>query len=170
MERESYAINRARLFAVIEHVERVNARNLGRSPRSAPATPRARAEALFASPEARPTLTATPAALATAAQRAKRTTPPTVSPPPRRDAKTGAVRLSAKTMKATVVLDAAAVGQIQLPSGALAPPLVVEVGGHQVHTPGSAKGLRKGAGYDRRTRPGSGCRIRARQACRRQPC
>lgn len=126
-------MNRGRLFATIEHVERAHGRGLEppppRLPRTAPSA-------------ARPVLTATPSALATASARAKRVSKPTVVMPPARDPK-GAVKLAAKALKATMTLDPAVVGQIELLPGAAAPLLIVDVDGRKVRVQLSAKGLRK---------------------------
>jgi len=140
-------MNRGRLFATIEHVEHVHAHALERPKRPSPApgrpsappglTPRARAEQLF-----RPVLTATPAALATAAKRARRTQPSTVVLPPARDPK-GAVKLTAKALKVMLVLDPVVFGKIELLRGASAPPFVIDVGDRKVRAQISAKSLRK---------------------------
>ena len=87
-------------------------------------------------------LTATPAALATAAKRARRTQLPTVVLPPARDPR-GAVKLSAKALEVTLVLDPVVFGQIELPPGTPAPPFVIDVGDRKVRAQISAKSLKK---------------------------
>src|SRR5262249_50690923 len=92
-----------------------------------------------AAPPPRKTLTATPTAIATAAAREKRAKQQTVVMPP----PGGAVRLAAKAVKASLVLDPAIVAEIERPDGAPAPPLVVAVDGRRLRAQVSAKGLRK---------------------------
>jgi hypothetical protein len=155
---EDKTMNRGRLFAQIEHIERVHSHGLSRpqrapstpaaGPSSPPApaprlTPKARAEQLFRPrPASEQTLTASPAAIATAAKRAKSTRPPTVVMPPAHDPAV-AVRLNAKALKVTLVLDAAMVAMIELKNGAPAPPFVIDVGDRKERAQVSAKELRK---------------------------
>jgi hypothetical protein len=140
-------MNRGRLFSQIEHIETRVSHGLerpGRPPPAAPAsppptTPRARAEQLF---QPRQRLVASPTAIATAAQRARRTTPPAVVLPPARDPE-GSVKLSAKALKVTLLLDPVVVGKLELGSGAPAPPFVIAVAGRTIHAQVSAKSLRR---------------------------
>lgn len=130
-------MNRGRLFASIDHIERFAQRDLDK-------------------PRPRPTLTAPPAAVAAATRRPLRTEPPTIvkaapkaalphgpkagsAPAP----KAGTVTLPAKAIKVSVVLDPATLAAIELPPGAPAPPFVIATPGRRIEAQVSAKTLRK---------------------------
>jgi hypothetical protein len=95
----------------------------------------------------RPTLTASPEAIAAATARPARTNPtavtlPSKPPPAVRDAK-GRLNLSAKSLKATLVLDPMQIAEVTLPPAAGPQKFRIAVGERRVTGQVNAKGLRR---------------------------
>jgi hypothetical protein len=123
-------MDRGRLFASIEHIERQHARAI---------------EKPAPSPRPRATLTAPPAAAQAVRSRPPRTPATTraeqlFAPPKDRP---GTVRLRAKALKVAMPLDPAQLAAIPLPPNTPAPPMVIEVGSRRCRVQVNAKNLRK---------------------------
>jgi hypothetical protein len=95
----------------------------------------------------RTTLTASPAAMAAVAKLPARTTPPSVTMPPKpppavRDAK-GRLNFSARALKVTLVLDPMQIAEVTLPPAAGPQKFRITVGERRVTGQVNAKGLRR---------------------------
>lgn len=127
-------MSRGNLFAKVAHAERMaEAFEVPPRPRPAPVPP---------TPQSTPALPQ-PAALATAAARVRRPRPKvTIAIPPRQPRPGHAAPLSAKSLKATLVLAPDQVAALPPPQ-AKTVPVVIAVGGRQIRASFNAKSLRK---------------------------
>jgi hypothetical protein len=97
----------------------------------------------------RPTLTASPEAIAAATARPARTNPTTVTvpskPPPVARREGGRLNFTARSLKVTLVLDPAQLAELHVPSGAGPQRFRITVGERRLTGQVNAKGLRKAA-------------------------